>query len=250
YIFVFKTRSIELYPTIHSASSSVPPPFLPSLRHVFPSYSFRDVQISEVESETLAQDSSSSGYDGTRYTLKMLASDVIQGLFYFVANITIPSARHERNQSPILDRNTLLTSRSSHAAAHDRAVQRRLSTPRSDSVNSVRSSSFVSTYALGPQGIRAVWIERRRGSTWKKIVSCRLTPSSSNGQEMISDLDLEMWNSDSSEEENSVNQGENLDFITQALDGHTIYSDITFCALGEVSGKIVLGNRSGDVFIL
>ncbi|KAJ3813459.1 hypothetical protein F5876DRAFT_2425, partial [Lentinula aff. lateritia] len=89
YIFVFKTRSIELYPTIHSASPSVPPPFLPSLRHVFPSYSFRDVQISEVESETLAQESSSSGYDGTRYTLKMLASDVIQGLFYFVANITI-----------------------------------------------------------------------------------------------------------------------------------------------------------------
>lgn len=26
--------------------------------------------------------------------------------------------------------------------------------------------------------------------------------------------------------------------------------DITYCALGEVSGKIVLGNRSGDVFVL
>ncbi|GAW04486.1 hypothetical protein F5879DRAFT_948646 [Lentinula edodes] len=282
YIFVFKTRSIELYPTTHSASPSVPPPFLPSLRHVFPSYSFRDVQIAEVESETLTEEeSSSSGYDGTRYTLKMLASDVIQGLFYFVANITIPSARHEQSQPPILDvhlaavyamanhiplysrahqrqRNTLQTSRSSHAAVHDRAVQKRLSTPRSDSVNSVRSSSFVSTYALGPQGMRAVWIERRRGSTWKQIVSCRLNPSSSNGQEMISDLDLEMWNSDSSEEEGSISQDDNLDFITQALDGHIIYSvqsydlreDITFCALGEVSGKIVLGNRSGDVFIL
>ncbi|KAJ4486976.1 hypothetical protein C8R41DRAFT_837439 [Lentinula lateritia] len=281
YIFVFKTRSIELYPTTHLASPSVPPPFLPSLRHVFPSYNFRDARISEVESETPTEEESySSGYDGTRYTLKMLASDVIQGLFYFVVNVTIPSARHEQFQPPILDvhlaavyamanhiplyskahqrqRKTLKTSRS-HAAAHDRAVQNRLSTPRSDSVNSVRSSSFVTTYALGPQGMRAVWIERRRGSMWKQIVSCRLNPSSSNGQEIISDLDLEMSNSDSSEEENSISKNHNLDFITQALDGHIIYSvqsydlrdDITFCALGEVSGKIVLGIRSGDVFIL
>ncbi|KAJ3931238.1 MAG: hypothetical protein NXY57DRAFT_237885 [Lentinula lateritia] len=281
YIFVFKTRSIELYPITHLASPSVPPPFLPSLRHVFPSYNFRDARISEVESETLTEEESySPGYGGTRYTLKMLASDVIQGLFYFVVNVTIPSARHEQFQPPILDvhlaavyamanhiplyskahqrqRKTLKTSRS-HAADHDRAVQNRLSTPRSDSVNSVRSSSFVTTYALGPQGMRAVWIERRRGSMWKQIVSCRLNPSSSNGQEIISDSDLEMSNSDSSEEENSIGKNHNLDFITQALDGHIIYSvqsydlrdDITFCALGEVSGKIVLGIRSGDVFIL
>ena len=29
-----------------------------------------------------------------------------------------------------------------------------------------------------------------------------------------------------------------------------LVDDLTHCALGEASGKIVLGNRTGDIFVL
>ncbi|KAJ3786461.1 hypothetical protein GGU10DRAFT_386617 [Lentinula aff. detonsa] len=294
YVFVFKTRSIELYPlpkfTAAKRSGPSSPSFpMPSLRHIFPSYNFRDVQISDVETGALTEEEvSSSEGDGTRYRLKMLASDIIQGLFYFVVNIIIPSTQ---DQIPILDvhlaaiyamannipfhsKNRLQRHQQStleetsesrsfmplmnpNTAGPIRPVIERFSMPRSDRVNSARSSSFVSTYAVGSQGMRAVWIERRRGTTLKQIVSCRLNAPSTmddNNPGVVSESGLEPSDSDSPSLENTPG----FDFLPQALDGQVVYSiqsydlreDITYCALGEVSGKIILGNRSGDVFVL
>ncbi|KAJ4470181.1 hypothetical protein J3R30DRAFT_1235011 [Lentinula aciculospora] len=294
YIFVFKTRSIELYPMPHFTvadprGSPASPSFSPSLRHVFPSYNFRDVQISDVQTEALTEEEdSSSESGGTHYILKMLASDIIQGLFYFVVEITVPSG-----QLPILDvRLTAIYAMANHiplqsrtqqrqsqsisetsrfptwptltmttsAAVRDRAIFERLPMLRSSSGTPVRSSSFVTTYAMGPQGMRAVWIERKRGSTWKQIVSCRLTtpPLSSDFHGVISDLDVKRQDPDVPTKEDLTCHHDELGLIPQALDGQIIYSiqtydlreDIIYCALGEVSGKIILGNRSGDVFVL
>ncbi|KIK51071.1 hypothetical protein GYMLUDRAFT_89152 [Collybiopsis luxurians FD-317 M1] len=318
HIFVFKTRSIELHPLPDFDSDSKarsPSPLPLALRHNFPSYNFREVRISEVE----AEERPAERYQ--RYTLRMLASDIIQGLFYFVVDVTVPYGYLE---SPLLDIHlTAIYAMTTHIPLPVRPARsrgdkhfrsERISRPIFDSPPSTRgpssirpremfesramsrsgpgsgsgsgsdrdpsrTSSFVSTYAMGSQGMRAFWVERRRGTTLKQIVSCQLWPPpapvslspsppspdlasdrtpSARAAESERGLGLEEEEEDSNVDEGDLDGDGDGSYFPWAIDGQTVYSiqsydlreDVTYCALGEVSGKMVLGNRSGDVFLL
>ncbi|EEB94926.1 hypothetical protein MPER_06186, partial [Moniliophthora perniciosa FA553] len=74
YLLVLKTRSVEAHP-IPSSFQPAAPRNLPTLRHNFPKYNFREVRVAAIDVKSR--------------TIKFLASDVIQGLFYFVAKLTL-----------------------------------------------------------------------------------------------------------------------------------------------------------------
>ncbi|KAJ7780156.1 hypothetical protein DFH07DRAFT_464672 [Mycena maculata] len=88
-----------------------------------------------------------------------------------------------------------------------------------------RSHWFVSTHALGPQAIRAMWIERDSLTMTRQVRLCTFNRNAA-------------WH----------------EMKTAAsvftLASYDLREDLTQCALAEVSGRIVLGNRAGAVFLL
>ncbi|KAF5359994.1 hypothetical protein D9758_007639 [Tetrapyrgos nigripes] len=152
-----------------------------------------------------------------------------------------------------------------------------------------RDASFVSTYTMGLRGLRAIWIERRSATMVKRVVGCHLggfdDDTDDEDEGWCEDLGVSKdekgkgkprANTESGEE--GVGDKNNDDksvmppeggssscpdeaanaLLPLPLDGKVVYSlhsydlreDLTHCALGEASGTIVLGNRSGDVFLL
>ncbi|KAJ6457449.1 hypothetical protein C8R47DRAFT_172228 [Mycena vitilis] len=88
-----------------------------------------------------------------------------------------------------------------------------------------RSHWFVSAHALGPQGIRAMWIERDNLKMTRHVRLCAFNRNTT-------------WHE--------------METATDAfhLPSYDLREDLTHCALAELSGCIVLGNRSGHVFLL
>ncbi|GLB43285.1 hypothetical protein LshimejAT787_1301860 [Lyophyllum shimeji] len=94
----------------------------------------------------------------------------------------------------------------------------------------VNSRGFVSAMALGPQGRRAVWIERKGGSLVRDVlVWSRSLPGT--GQDGTGDVVIPRH-------------------VVYSVKSYDLREDLTHCAIGEVSGRIVLGNRAGDIFVL
>ncbi|KAJ7066813.1 hypothetical protein B0H15DRAFT_160641 [Mycena belliarum] len=89
----------------------------------------------------------------------------------------------------------------------------------------VRYSFFVSTLALGPQAIRAMWIERHSLTMTRYVRLCTL-----NRNEEWHEMDAAA--------------------SVFTLASYDLRDDLTHCALAEVSGRVVLGNRAGHVFLL
>ncbi|KAI3619272.1 hypothetical protein WG66_012952 [Moniliophthora roreri] len=209
YLLVLKTRSVEAHP-IPSSFQPTTPQNLPTLRHNIPKYNFREVRVAAVDTRSR--------------TIKFLASDVIQGLFYFVAKLTLEG-------EPMLDVRLECVYPMSHGISYRQ--------PREDEVldtptNHVRSPFFVSAYALGSQGVRGAWIERRRGSMEKNIIACRFAPRQP--------LDII---------EDDVDTPELLDGqVIYKFRSYDLNEDLMHCALGEVGGKIIVGNRAGNVYLL
>ncbi|KAF8211099.1 hypothetical protein K438DRAFT_104891 [Mycena galopus ATCC 62051] len=88
-----------------------------------------------------------------------------------------------------------------------------------------RSPWFVSAHALGPQAIRAMWIDRDNLTMTRHV---RLSTFNEN----------DTWHE--------------MDAASTVftLSSYDLREDLTHCALAELSGHIVLGNRSGHVFLL
>ncbi|THU91944.1 hypothetical protein K435DRAFT_862942 [Dendrothele bispora CBS 962.96] len=309
YIFVFKSRSIELHPippkdglsrqetsSLVTSSISIS---LPVLRHDFPNYNFREVHISDAQCHTSPSSVNNlaktdpdvnihtTTADTRTYKLSVFASDVIKGLFYFCATVTVPAVSSSSPSQPsswsydiepMLDvklkavyamvdivpvrskkrksKRTSQTSHSNHSSqpstsvsslthstanyllGSTSAIPTPTSIPTSTSPSSLfrpqrqsllfssqsthtsatttgttnlphalppdpvtphrllrppytcssfspshaivnpfgmRDSSFVSTFTMGSQGMRAIWIERRRATTIKRVVGCRLS---------------------------------------------------------------------------
>jgi hypothetical protein len=80
-IMVFKTRSLELHPLSLALGESVEHP---PLRNAFPDCTFREVQISDPIYQTHSQDAKT-------ISLKVLAYDVMLGLFLFDVFVDIPT---------------------------------------------------------------------------------------------------------------------------------------------------------------
>ncbi|KAJ7505548.1 hypothetical protein B0H11DRAFT_428266 [Mycena galericulata] len=88
-----------------------------------------------------------------------------------------------------------------------------------------RSHWFVSAHALGPQAIRAMWIERDSLTMTRRVRLCTLNRNAE-------------WH----EMETSPS--------VFTLASYDLRDDLTHCALAELSGRIVMGNRAGAVFLL
>ncbi|KAJ6621447.1 hypothetical protein B0H10DRAFT_2017324 [Mycena sp. CBHHK59/15] len=90
----------------------------------------------------------------------------------------------------------------------------------------VRSHWFVSAHALGPQAVRALWVERDSPTMTRRVMVCTLNRHEAVWHDMGSAASV------------------------YALQSYDLREDLTHCALGEASGRIVLGNRAGHVFLL
>ena len=183
YLFVLKTRSAEIHPLPQgflpeSCGSSA----LPIARHQFRTYNFRAFYLTDIE--TLEES----------YVVKFLASDVIQGLFFFRATINIPSDGH--NDPSLIVETLCVYPMAAGIPVRQPEVRSGETTYGADAgsqerlalnTGHVRSPFFVSACSLGPQGKRGIWVERRRGVMDKNIVACRFTPETSQRNDIESD---------------------------------------------------------------
>ncbi|KAJ7147631.1 hypothetical protein C8R43DRAFT_1237155 [Mycena crocata] len=194
YLLVIRTHTIELHPY-----GNAPQPVRPLLHRVpFP---LREgaVSLSDPVDFPAPLD-----FQGRRMRLNLLAYDAHSLAFY---TILIATSAH-----PTLDVTLTGEMRPSPPKMH-------VGTPLA------RSHWFVSTLALGRQGIRLLWIERDSLTMTRHVRLCAFNRHST-------------WH----------------EMKTAArvftLTSYDLREDLTHCALAEVSGRIVLGNRAGHVFSL
>jgi hypothetical protein len=181
YILIFKTRSVELQ---HYAPILDPNHFvLPTLKQ-YVSYNFRDVTFSRCKE-------SRSSTDDQLFSMTVFANDVIQGLYQIHIKLTIPHLNLSDVISeplaapPVLPSLDLaitdiypLTMLNVHPTLRHGPLTPTPSfslpqIPGASHVNGTGSMDiargFLSAYAVGPQGTRAIWIERKRASTIREI---------------------------------------------------------------------------------
>ncbi|KAL1668897.1 hypothetical protein GGF50DRAFT_123665 [Schizophyllum commune] len=143
----------------------------------------------------------------------------------------------------------------------------------------VSARGFVSAFALGPRARRAVWVERRRGSTLREIFAwdwresmVEVTPADedatgSSGRAEEMDID------DASQTGDAASEGACSGYITSdaqhaphelaveapremtgaavfTLESYDLRDDITHCTFSETEGIVLFGTRAGGVFLL
>ncbi|KAF8056058.1 hypothetical protein FPV67DRAFT_1397803, partial [Lyophyllum atratum] len=194
YVVLFKSRSIELYPLVAHRSqgrATSNSHQLQVLEHQFSTLTFRSLSSSDC---VLTEGNLSFSF---------LAYDFLQGMFQFNVSVsfisTLPDGHASLNVDCIgiypmadnINMDALFTlSSSASALSIASAAPAQLSNPTPAPADSIvrplhmgifgptsgsasantSSRGFLSTMALGPQGKRAVWVERRRGSTLREVL--------------------------------------------------------------------------------
>ncbi|KAG5641585.1 hypothetical protein DXG03_004684 [Asterophora parasitica] len=204
YIVLFKSRSIELHPLRIDLEPPNQPYFESRpqrvLEHHFPSITFRMVSSSDCLCTSQRLSFSFFGYD------------FLKGIFRYKVDIRF---------APGLPDGTSLNV--------DCVGVYSMADPETSGIQAgVSSRGFVSALALGAQGKRAVWVERRRGSTVREVLVWAQPPTREVEDESI-----------------TIPR-----HVVYRLESYDLREDLTHCAIGEISGKIVVGNRSGNVFVL
>ncbi|KAG6888744.1 hypothetical protein C0995_006214 [Termitomyces sp. Mi166 len=245
YVVVFKTRSIEVHSLVADITSSTDAFHCTTnygVRDDFPlvSVSFQSVSISDhiVDQGTISF--SFCGYD------------FLRGIFRFEVRVVL---NQDSGRGPLLDLNCvgiypmsdridkesllLFSARNIPSSLHAGLPYNSVTTNSIPSSVSARlrsntghtfvglganSRGFVSAMSLGPQGKRAVWVERRRTSTIREVVVWQKREVET---EVVIPRQAVYW-----------------------IESYDLREDLTHCAIGEVSGTIVLGNRAGHIFIL
>ncbi|PPR04314.1 hypothetical protein CVT24_013387 [Panaeolus cyanescens] len=297
HVLVFRTRSLEVYhydftqgnPTnVDKQSDSAPGGTMHiQLKHTF-SLTFRDVTFSDVATSRSTITSRMQSYE-----LKLLAYDVIQGLFQYIVKLSVPIpnivlSEHNPNPAsvplePTLEvkllgvyplsfggafkpskrgkKRALIASFSSALSSgtttptpmmtHSHSLFQAPSAAFGSRGANGNARGFISAHCMGPQGKRAVWVERKRSSTVREVQVWAMEPpapfnesdvdeasdkqSSSDGSDLLNDDDLPM------EFENQV---------VYAANSYDLRDDIVLCTFSELHGTIVLGHRSGEVSVL
>ncbi|KAG7444491.1 uncharacterized protein BT62DRAFT_1008147 [Guyanagaster necrorhizus] len=251
YVIVFKTRSIELHPLPNDLVRSGSPAIMHTpriLKHKF-SKTFRSYVISEIPDHELPD----------VLTLDFVASDVIHGLFHYTAHITsVPTL--EVNLTGLNSLSNLIY-RQAYMMPFARQDADPVRTPFYIQESSVFESSpapeawatlengisgYISAYCMGPQAMRAAWIERSRGSMLREIVLARLRrPGRIQDLGEVMRIEARVVH----DERSYDLRGSAFSFaFRNKLSDRK--EDFTHCALGEATGRIVLGNRAGDLFLL
>ncbi|KAG6918182.1 hypothetical protein DXG01_016167 [Tephrocybe rancida] len=185
YVLVFKSRSIELHPLV---MNSTPEPRPPAIHHFFPfeSISFRDISISDYVVHQSCLTFSFLGYDFLRGVFRFEAR-IFSGIggagpAFEVCCVGIyPLSDNFNRESLHLFLSPPRGDFSSDMDAsgwQNPSLVPNLPPGLSDTVRtSIRraelnasSRGFVSAMAIGPEGKRAVWVERRRDSTMREIL--------------------------------------------------------------------------------
>lgn len=235
YVFVFKARSFEVHSldsllntTQHEITAT------PISQHLFQNTTFREVKVSNPTQPTVAVG------DIFDIQFQVFAYDVLQGLFHYSIRfqalpeqpphftITLPgiyplTAQLASHYSRLLPEPDLLTPSPTPTNEARHAFR---------SVMNPSSRGFVSAYAVGSQGRRAVWVERIRGSTTREV---------------------HVWSRPGTTDDETI-PGEPPKEIERipvfSIASPDLREDITRCALSESMGLIVLGNRAGELFML
>jgi hypothetical protein len=168
YIFVFKARSFEIH-SMDILLNATQPTFTatPISQHLFQNTTFREVRIS---SPTI------STSDQLDIRFQMFTYDVLQGLFNYSIHFqtrpeqpphfavalpnVYPLANHAVSQHAPLPPSDLYTPSPTPTNEVGHAFR---------PITNPSSRGFVSSFALGAQGRRAVWVERVRGNTRREI---------------------------------------------------------------------------------
>lgn len=182
---------------------------MPSFEHTFKLSTFKDTSFSECK---VTLDASGE----TTYEIAMLAYDIVHGLFQYRIELHIPASNHDiarltvthtglyllglqlERAVSIASTSTLITSPLTHRAnIHSPPPPLTPETPtpmQSHSqflqnlghlalgTSSATSRGFLSAFAMGAQGRRAVWVERKRGGVAREVQvwdDSRTTPPSS-----------------------------------------------------------------------
>lgn len=281
YILIFKTRSIELHcfiSLLHLNSSN--PSTWPSLKHLFP-MTFRDVSFSD------CSHSHNPISETDTYATILFAYDVIQGLFQYVVQLTLssePSALPPFLQVTLVGIYPLVMAYSGRGMAALPSMETTTmtltnptitySTNFSSSLNQAHlpglpalhqswnaseanTRGFVSTHAMGPQGKRAIWIERKRSSTVREVQVWSKEPSIAGGLDPTSnsvsippEIARRVVYSVNSYDLRGANVLSSSSKLLYKLIMNLFIEDVTYCTFSELTGRIVLGSRSGDILIL
>ncbi|KAF9461478.1 hypothetical protein BDZ94DRAFT_1263433 [Collybia nuda] len=261
YILIFKTRSVELCPLSPTDTEGNNSNAL-HLVHRFPSTTFRDISCSD-----FLHPLESGSDDMKSLRLCFLAHDVLQGVFQYLIHIHFPMASHlapahltsldvecigvypmanNINIGAIrpLRGNTGLASPIMVPARYESPAPSPLPTPTptpsrhnlsvqgaGHGMLNPSARGFVSAVALGPQGKRAVWVERKRSNTKREVL---------------------VWGMDRGfDDDYIVDQNLMMDGkVVYVVGSYDLREDLTHCAISEVSGLVILGNRTGDLFRL
>jgi hypothetical protein len=116
--------------------------------------------------------------------------------------------------------------------------------PPPPSSHGQRSHWFVSAHSLGPKAIRALWIERASLTMTRSVMVCTLNHHATWHEMQLTAKSIYTLRSYDL-------RGRRYIAIERVM--HTqkyVSDDLTHCALEEMSGRIVLGNRAGHVFLL
>ncbi|KAL1696708.1 hypothetical protein GGG16DRAFT_120927 [Schizophyllum commune] len=146
----------------------------------------------------------------------------------------------------------------------------------------VSARGFVSAFALGPRARRAVWVERRRGSTLREIFAwdwresmVEVTPveevvagssgtveemdvddasqTGDAGRESAVDGNLGSATSDGNDAPHALAVEAPREMTGAAvftLESYDLRDDITHCTFSETEGIILFGTRAGGVYLL
>ncbi|KAI0796202.1 hypothetical protein C8Q75DRAFT_366786 [Abortiporus biennis] len=253
HIICLKTRSVELitlsWKSAHSNDSQGGNQIHEartfhshSLEHTFKETTFRGVSFSK---PYVRLEQSEEGLTAC-VSISFLAYDVLRGLFHYRVNARIPHSAHGNEVESSIPFSLDVDMIAAHHMAE--SIQRpidpfaieRSETPTPRSGFGPGSRGFVSTCSLGPSAMRGIWVERQRNSVKRTIFGFKTLLDANH--HLIAD---------------SLESRETL-AEHRAIDGKCVYTvqsydlrdDITHCALSEVTGRIVIGTRNGDVLVL
>ncbi|KAL1684179.1 hypothetical protein EV122DRAFT_285914 [Schizophyllum commune] len=141
----------------------------------------------------------------------------------------------------------------------------------------VSARGFVSAFALGPRARRAVWVERRRGSTLREIFAwdwreSMVEEDARGSGDGVDEMDVDdASQTGDARPEGAVDEGsgsatpdardashelaleaprEMTGAAVFTLESYDLRDDITHCTFSETEGIILFGTRAGGVFLL
>ncbi|VDC03341.1 unnamed protein product [Peniophora sp. CBMAI 1063] len=252
-LLCIRARSLELYPLAfpfpEHASYTVPSSLEPEELLVVPSAAlirpvavynfirtnFRTLSLSSVSVKEFDQPVSTR-----TTTLFLLGNDVLRGVYQYRIDITDVNGRPDDTDLTTILPNLNVSLLSMYT----------------------RLDGFVVAVALGPQGRRGALIERTRSSTARRVLAftCPLTttapssPSSAGGSAAGALTAESEGKSDDDEQDPVLVSMRDLRPL-DVVDVYNIHSldlrqDILHLAFSEVTGRIALGTRSGDVRLI